>query len=84
MSENTREYFLTTKANSSEQEIHEKQELEARIIKAKHSTHISEEQECFMKKWSVSLSQTRMQGSNLLKILEQKMDATLQHLHAER
>ena len=56
MNENTREQFLTTKANSSEQDIHEKQELEARIMKAKHSTHISEEHECFMKKQSVSLS----------------------------
>ena len=72
MSENTREYFLTTKANSSEQEIHEKQELEARIIKAKQSTHISEEHEYFMKKQSVSLSQTRMQGSNLLQRPENK------------
>ena len=33
-------YFLTAKANSSEQE------LEAKITKAKHSTHISEEHEC--------------------------------------
>ena len=30
MSENIREYFLTTKANSYEQQIHEKQELEAK------------------------------------------------------
>ena len=36
--------------------MHEKQELEARINKAKHSTHISEEQECLMEKRSVSLS----------------------------
>ena len=50
MNENTSEYFLTTKTNSSEQEIHEKQELEAKIMKAKHSTHISEEHECLMKK----------------------------------
>ena len=70
--ENTRDYFLTTKANSSEQKIHEKQELAARIIKAKHSTHINEEQECFMKKRSVSLSQTSMQGSNLLQRQENK------------
>ena len=53
------QYFLTTKANSYEQEIHEKQELAVRIIKAKHSTHISEEQECFMKMRSVSLSQKK-------------------------
>ena len=60
------------RTNSSEQEIHEKQELEATIIKAKHSTHISEEHECLMKKWSASLSQTSMQGSNLLQRPENK------------
>ena len=72
MGETTREYFLTTKSNSSEQEIHEKQELEERIIKTKHSTHISEEHECFMKKRSVSLSQTSMHGSILLQRTEKK------------
>ena len=46
--------------------MHEKQELGATIIKAKHSTHTSEEQECLMKKRSMSLSQTSMHGSELL------------------
>ena len=52
--------------------MHEKQELEATIIKAKHSTRISEEQECLMKKRSVPLSQTSMQGSKLLQSPENK------------
>ena len=52
--------------------MHEKQELEAKIVKAKHSTHISEEHECLMKKRSVHLSQTSMQRSNLLQRPENK------------
>ena len=56
----------------------EKQELEATIIKAKHSTHISEEQECFMKAKRVSLpnkhawiqfiAKTKKQNRNKLKV----------------
>ena len=72
------ESTLYKRTNSSEQEIHEKQELEATIIKAKHSTHISEEHECLMKKRSVSLSKqgckdpiyakTREQNTNKQKV----------------
>ena len=40
------EYYLTTKTNSSEQEMHAKQELEAlKISKQEYSTNISEAQE---------------------------------------
>ena len=55
------QYSLTTKANNSEQA-----RAEAKITKAKHSTHISEAHECIMKKRSVYLSQTSMHGSKLL------------------
>ena len=45
-SKHTYEYHLTTKANSSEQEMHAKQELEAlKISKQEYSTNISEAQE---------------------------------------
>ena len=50
--------------------MREKQELEAKIIKAKHSTHISEEHECFMKKWSVSLSQGSLPWEETSSLLE--------------
>ena len=47
------------RTNSSEHDIKEKQELRANKAKYNTQKDISEEYECFMKKWSVSLSKTK-------------------------
>ena len=60
-----REYFLQKKTESSTQDTYKNLELTAKIAaRQEYSTGISEAQEYSKRWWSMSLSHTRMLGSN--------------------